>query len=97
MTFRLNDRLNQLSGQDIQAGSPRSNTEAIKTNPPKSGLDDEFFKGRAWNPYKEMQHMQDEMEQVFGESLSRFHMNTPLGSLSKTADVDLQKNQINIL
>jgi HSP20 family protein len=92
LTFRLNDRLNQLSGQDIQAVSPQIKIPKLSTPiPPKSGPDDEFSKGRAWNPYEEMQHMQDEMEQVFGESLSRFHMNTPLGSLSKTPDVDLQE------
>lgn len=91
MMFRLNDRLNQLSGQSIQAVSPQIKMPKLsKSIPPKSGPDDEFFKGRAWNPYEEMQHMQDEMEQVFGESLSRFHMNTPLGSLSKSPDVDLQ-------
>jgi len=37
-----------------------------------------------WNPYKEM-------EQLFGDSFSRFHMNTPLGSLSKVPDVDSQE------
>ena len=38
-----------------------------------------------------MQRMQNEMERVFGDSFSRFHMNTPLGSLSKVPDVDLQE------
>lgn len=92
ITFRLNDRLNQLSGQNNQASSPQIKIPKL-SNPisPKSGPDDEFFKGRSWNPYEEMQHMQDEMEQVFGDSFSRFHMNTPLGSLSKTPDVDLQE------
>jgi HSP20 family protein len=31
------------------------------------------------------------MEQIFGESFSRFHLNAPLGSLSKIPDVDLQE------
>jgi len=35
--------------------------------------------------------MQNEMEQMFDDSFSRFHMKTPLGSLSKTPDVDLKE------
>jgi len=31
------------------------------------------------------------MEQLFGDSFLRFHMNTPLGSLSKVPEVDLQE------
>lgn len=34
--------------------------------------------------------MQDEMEKMFGESFSRFHLNSPPGILSKTPDADLQ-------
>ncbi len=37
-----------------------------------------------------MQHPQDEMEEMFGESFSRFHMHNPLDNLSKAPDVDLQ-------
>jgi HSP20 family molecular chaperone IbpA len=31
------------------------------------------------------------MEHLFGDSFSRFHVNAPLGSLSKSPDVDLQE------
>ncbi len=90
--FRLNDRLNQLSGFYNPSGEPQSTTSNLpKPNLPKSE-DDEFFKGRVWDPYAEMQHMQNEMEQMFDESFSRFHMKTPSGSLSKMPDVDLQEN-----
>jgi HSP20 family protein len=58
---------------------------------PGQNFDDDLFNGRAWNPYEEMQHMQDEMELLFGDSFSRFHLNFPLGSLSKSPDVDLQE------
>jgi HSP20 family protein len=54
-------------------------------------MDDEFFKGRTWNPYAEIQHMQNQMERMFDNSFSRFHMKTPLGSLSAEPDVDLQE------
>jgi len=88
--FRLNDRLNQLSGFYSQTGEPQSLSNLPKSNRPKSD-DDEFFKDRTWNPYAEIQHMQNEMEQMFDDSFSRFHMKTPLGSLSKTPDVDLKE------
>jgi HSP20 family protein len=38
-----------------------------------------------------MQRMQNEMEQIFGDSFSRFHLKSPIGSLNKTPDVDLQE------
>ncbi|EGW19937.1 Hsp20/alpha crystallin family protein [Methylobacter tundripaludum] len=88
--FRLNDRLNQLSGSYSQTGEPQTLSNLPKSNRPKSD-DDEFFKDRTWNPYAEIQYMQNEMEQMFDDSFSRFHMKTPLGSLSKTPDVDLKE------
>jgi HSP20 family protein len=91
MLFRLNNRLEQLT---LQTKTLESSEENIPRTPqaltPKSIPDDDFLGGRAWNPYEEMQHMQDEMDKIFGESFSRFHLNTPLGSLSKAPDVDLQ-------
>ncbi|MGZ8906847.1 MAG: Hsp20/alpha crystallin family protein [Methylobacter sp.] len=91
MTYRLNDRLNQMSGSYSQINAPQAKT----SNLPKPALpkldDEEFFKERPWNPYAEIQHMQQEMEQMFGDSFSRFHMKTPLGSLSAAPDVDLQE------
>lgn len=88
--FRLNDRLNQLSGFYSQTNNYQIPNHP-KPNQPKSITDDEFFKNRTWNPYAEIQHMQNEMEQMFDDSFSRFHMKTPIGSLSKTPDVDLQE------
>jgi len=88
--FRLNDRLNQLSGFYSQTGEPQTLSNLPNSNRPKSD-DDEFFKDRTWNPYAEIQHMQNEMEQMFDDSFSRFHMKTPSGSLSKTPDVDLKE------
>lgn len=85
--FQLNERLNQLSGQPSSLQTQIPNLQKLNPNKP----DDEFFKGRTWNPYEEMRHMQDEMEQMFGDSFSRFHMKTPLSSLSSTPDVDLQE------
>ncbi|MDO9169028.1 MAG: Hsp20/alpha crystallin family protein [Methylobacter sp.] len=87
MTYRLNDRLNKLTEPYSQAEDPRTKP----SNLPKSAMDDEFFKGRPWNPYAEIQHMQNQMEQMFDHSFSRFHMKTPLGNLSAAPDLDLQE------
>lgn len=88
MVFKLNDRINLLSGQAGQADSFQFKLPALpKLAEPKPNANDD----NAWNPYEEMQRMQHEMEQVFGDSFSRFHMNAPLGSLSKIPDVDLQE------
>jgi len=83
--FRMNDRINHLTG----SYNPANDYHAV--TPPKSDANNDFSKGRKWDPYAEMQHMQNEMEQMFDESFSRFHMKTPLGTLSRTPDVDLQE------
>lgn len=90
--FRLNDRLNQLSGFYSQTdGSQIKTQNPPKLNLPPSNKDSDFLNGLPWNPYAEIQHMQNEMERLFNDSYSRFHIKTPLGSLSKTPDVDLQE------
>jgi HSP20 family molecular chaperone IbpA len=90
--YQLNNSLKQLIGQENRAGSPQAKIPKLPNlTLPKPGSDDEHFKDQPWNPYEEMQRMQNEMEQLFGDSFSRFHMNTPLGSLSKTPDIDLQE------
>jgi len=90
--LQLNDRLNQLSGQSNQVGSPQIKIPKLPNLTfPKPGQDDELFKDLPWNPYEEMQRMQNEMEQLFGDSFSRFHMNSPLGNFTKVPDVDLQE------
>jgi HSP20 family protein len=88
MVFKLNDKLDQLSGHEDQAGQA---LKPFNLPTPKRDLGDLFSKDHPWNPYEEMQRVQNEMEQIFGESFSRFHMNVPLGSLNKTPDVDLQE------
>lgn len=89
MVFKLNDRLNQLSGQTSQTDGFEFKIPKLPKLPPlpKPDADD----ANAWNPYDEMQRIQNEMEKMFGDSFSRFHMHTPLGSLNKTPDVDLQE------
>jgi HSP20 family protein len=90
--FRLNDRLNQLSGFYSQTNGSQTKTQnPPKPSSPSSAKDDDFLNGLPWNPYAEIQHMQNKMERMFDDSYSRFHIKTPLGSLSKTPDVDLQE------
>jgi HSP20 family protein len=91
MLFKMNDRVNQLTANhQVQAEPQLDLSKLPKPQIPKPLSDDDLFNGRPWNPYEEMQHMQDEMEQMFGQSFSRFHLNNPLGQLSKTPDIDLQ-------
>ncbi|AEG00963.1 Hsp20/alpha crystallin family protein [Methylomonas methanica] len=88
--YRLNDRVDRLTAQNQSTEtSPGVRPNVSKPAPPPLPNED-FFNSQPWNPYEEMQRMQEEMEKMFGESFSRFHLNTPLGTLSRTPDVDLQ-------
>lgn len=89
--FKMNEQIDQLVAQNKQVESPQINIPKILgPTLPTPIPEDDFFKDRSWNPYEEMQHMQNEMEQMFNQSMSRLHMNTPLGSFNKMPDVDLQ-------
>lgn len=86
MLFTLNDKVSRLSDD----GSASIELAPILPKPllPKPGQ--KPFPDQ-WDPYAEMERMQKEMEQIFGDSFSRLHMNTPLGSFNKTPEVDLQE------
>ncbi|MGZ4960147.1 MAG: Hsp20/alpha crystallin family protein [Methylomonas sp.] len=89
---KMNDRLDQLIGQNkVAEGTQLPPPQPGQPVAPKPVPEDDFFKDRSWNAYEELQHMQDEMDQMFNQSMSRFHMKTPLGSLNKTPDVDLKE------
>lgn len=89
--YRLNDRVDRLTAQNqTMQASPGARPNPTEPLTPLPLPNEDFFNSQPWNPYAEMQRMQEEMEKMFGESFSRFHLNTPLGSLSKTPDVDLQ-------
>jgi HSP20 family protein len=85
--IRLNDRLNQLSGFYSQTGDARHLSEP---DPFRSSNDD-YLHGTPWNPYAEIQHMKNQMERMFGDSFSRFHIKTPMDNLTKSPDIDLQE------
>lgn len=88
--YRLNNRLDQLSQFKQSNDLPNLSIRPKSLIPDPPTQNDDYFSGRNWNPYEEMQRMQDEMDKMFGESFSRFHLKTPLGSLSKSPDVDLE-------
>lgn len=91
MMYQLNNRLTLPNGPSAKASVPDTILPKFpKLPPPMPSLDDDFFNDH-WSPYEEMQHMQREMEHIFGNAFSRFHLNTPSGGLSKTPDVDLQE------
>ena len=58
---------------------------------PPDVLDDDFFNSGNWDPYQEMQRMQNEMEHVFGNSFSRFHMNRDLDAFTRMPALDLKE------
>jgi HSP20 family protein len=84
-TYILNKRLNLLSGQISQSDGFRLAPPKLPKPVAPTPNDD-----KAWNPYEEIQRIQHEMEQAFGDSLSRFHMNSTLRTISKIPYVDLQ-------
>lgn len=86
--YQLNNRVIELSSPNL-APSISSISKNLELKP--ASPNDKFFKQLPWNPYKEMQEMQQEMEQLFNDSYSRFHINAPLESLNKIPDVDLQE------
>jgi HSP20 family protein len=89
MVFQLNDKVNRLSLQDdLSIVQPIKKPQLPVI--PKPDLNDPFFDNKSWSPYEEMQRMQAEMEQLFGDSFSRFHSNQPFGSFDKTPEVDLK-------
>jgi len=86
MTFRLNDRLNQLIGVYSQTDNPQTKAQnLLNPNLPKSDMDNDFFKGRTWNPYAEIQHMQNEMEHMFDDSFSAFSYENPFRQFKQIA------------
>lgn len=89
---QLNDKLNLLNQKYPQVTKPQLKTlPRYKQNTPTPDLNDHFFDNKSWHPYEEIQRMQKEMDKVFGDSFSRFHMQTPLGSFSKVPDVNLKE------
>lgn len=80
MFFQLKNQLDQMTSKN--AGH--------SFQLPSMTFDDDLLKNDAWDPYQEMQRMQNEMEQMFGNSLSRFHLNSK-NALIKTPRFDLKE------
>ena len=57
---------------------------------PHPSLDDKFFDD-TWDPYQEMQRMQNNMERLFSSALSRFHMNQDIDAFTKMPALDLKE------
>ena len=69
---------------------PSPNSNATGQPIPQSPLNDKFFDD-AWDPYREMQRMQNDMERLFGAALSRYHMNQGFGAFTKMPALDLKE------
>jgi len=78
--FQLKNQVDQISDKSV------SHSFQL----PSMSLDDDFMNNNSWDPYQEMQRMQNEMEQVFGNSFSRFHLNSN-NALTKSPRFDLKE------
>ncbi len=78
--FQLKNQVDQISDKSV------SHSFQL----PSMSLDDDFTNNNSWDPYQEMQRMQNEMEQVFGNSFSRFHLNSK-NTLTKPPRFDLKE------
>ncbi len=78
--FQLKNQVDQLSNKNL----------GHSFQLPSMSLDDDFMNNNSWDPYQEMQRMQNEMEQVFDNSFSRFHLNSK-NALTKTPRFDLKE------
>jgi HSP20 family protein len=81
--------------QDLNSGLKDSNGLPLW---PDDAWDDPFFNGpldaNAWNPFQEMQAMQDHMNKMFGDAFGRFSRSPQFGDLLGsgrfTPSIDLQ-------
>lgn len=80
MFFQLKNQVDQMTGKNT----------GYCFQMPSMALDDDFMNNDTWDPYQEMQRMQNEMEQVFGNSFSRFHLNSK-NALIKSPRFDLKE------
>ena len=85
MIYNLQQHLRQLTVKE----SPAGNTEGRQTLP--NAFDDNLFDHDTWDPYQEMQRMQSHMEQLFGNAMSRYHMNKGFGAFTKMPALDLKE------
>lgn len=95
----MQNKLDKITGQDHQATTYIPPLDKlIKPAPtPIPALDDKFFNDPSWNPYKEMQRLQHKMDQVFGDSFSRFHNYAATENFIKQPDVNLQEKADNYI
>jgi HSP20 family protein len=80
MFFQLKNQVDQLTGKNV----------GDSVQMPSMMMDDDFMNNDSWNPYQEMQRMQNEMERGFGNSFSRFHLNSK-NELTKSPHFDLKE------
>lgn len=98
----MHNKLDKITGQDHQVASAPTYIppldKLIKPSPaPVPSLNDKLFNDPSWNPYKEMQHMQHKMDQIFGDSFSRFHNYAATDNFIKEPDINLQEKSDNYI
>ena len=61
------------------------------SNPFELPFKDDFSDNGTWDPYQELLRLHNEMEQMLGNSFSRFQMNSDIDSFTKTPALDLKE------
>ncbi|MGD8566799.1 MAG: Hsp20/alpha crystallin family protein [Gammaproteobacteria bacterium] len=94
-TYNLSRQVEQLGGRsDVQAlqQPPSSNAPAPSAKLPKLPKGDPFSDD--WNPFEEMQRMQNEMNKIFGDMRSQLQVNPNFndlnGGFTFAPNVDMQ-------
>ncbi len=88
--YQLNNEVNQLT--HLSQPSLAQTGKKPSVTLPKPNFNQPFFDDNNWSPYEEMQRMQNDMEQMFNDSFSRFHQN-PSFRFNKMPELDLKDQE----
>ena len=89
--YRLSNRVDQV-GHDSANSQPAVSAQHVDPGT--------TFGSQSWNPFKEMQRMQNEMDKMFGNIRSQFYQDPGLNDFSKSfsfspsVDIKDEKNQL---
>jgi len=88
--YHLSNRMDHVNA--VAQKSPSINSQPSDPNQP--------FNNKAWNPFEEMQRMQNEMDKMFGDIRSQFYQDPVFNDLNKSfnfntsVDVKNEKDKI---
>lgn len=94
--FRMSGQVEQLRNfSPIQSSNPEISGQTLTPHRPSSIFSDK------WNPFTEIQRMQNEMNKIFGDMRSQIHLNPVFGDLTETfrfsPDIDIKEEKDKII